>query len=170
MFLAEDYKKARHLYESSNPKWAKDDPEIETFFFASALPLAYSLQKLGETERATLLLEKILERIQRTPRLGWVGYGIRDAQVLALLGRPEEALAALREGFDAGWRSSHRFENWPLENDLYLASVRDHPEFQAVVKELNAALAAMRDRVRQAEASNNWGDLRAAARTRLAAN
>ncbi len=166
--LGEDYEKARRLYESSNPKIVKDDPEIEANSVSDALALAYSLQMLGDSERATILLENILQHLKKNDRLGLTGYGIRDAQVLALLGRPEEALAALREGFDAGWRSSYRYGNWPLEEDLYLASVRDHPEFQVVVTELNAALAAMHDRVKQAEASNDWEALREEARVRLA--
>ncbi len=167
-FLVGDYEKARRIYESSNPKIVKDDPEIEANSVSDALALAYSLQMLGDSERATILLENILQYLKKNHRLGLTGYGIRDAQVLALLARPEEALAALREGFDAGWRSSYRYGNWPLEEDLYLASVRDHPEFQVVVTELNAALAAMGDRVQQAEASNDWEALREEARVRLA--
>ena len=167
-FLVGDYEKARHLYESLNPKLAEADPKIESNLLGNAMALAYSLQKLGKTDRATLLLENTLQHLKQRPRLGMTGYGIRDAQALALLGRSEEALAALREAFDAGWRSSYRYESWSLEDDLYLASVRDQPEFQAVVKELNAALAAMSDRVQQAEASNDWEALREEARVRLA--
>jgi hypothetical protein len=45
--------------------------------------------------------------------------------------------------------------------DPYLNSLRGQPGFQAMVGELDDAIAAMQQRVAQAEQSGNWNELRA---------
>ena len=88
-----------------------------------------------------------------------MGSGIRDAQIFALQGDEEAALAALREAVDAGFRSSLSFDAWTLAWDPYLEAIREHPAFHALVAEIDADIAIMRQRVEQAEASGNWDRL-----------
>jgi hypothetical protein len=99
------------------------------------------------------------------PRLGTFGFGIRDVQIYALLGRKEEALAAFRDAIDAGYRGSLLFDGWPLFADPYIESIRDDPRFIAMLDELDGYLALMRDRLLEAEAKDNLAGLRAAAGT-----
>ena len=107
----------------------------------------------GEQERADLLLDRSLTFIPTIPRLGYNGYGIADVRIYALQGKTETALAALRQAIDQGWRI-----NWwyYLEHDPNLDSIRNEPEFQAMVKEIKAEMAAQLERLRAMEAS---GDL-----------
>ena len=97
------------------------------------------------------------------PRIGLAGHGIRDVQVLALQGKTLAALAALREAIDDGFRGTVASNGWPLAIDPYLNSLRGQPGFQAMVRELDDAVAEMQQRVSQVEQSGNWDELRALA-------
>ena len=93
--------------------------------------------------------------------MGLTGHGIRDVQILALQRRTFEALAAFREAIDEGFRGTVISNGWPLSIDPYLDSLRNEPEFRAMVKELDDAIEAMHQRVLEAEQSGNWDELRA---------
>ena len=73
--------------------------------------------------------------------------------VYSLQGDPKAALAALREAVDAGWRV---YWWYYLEHDPNLESIRDRPEFQAILEEIRADMATQLVRVRDLQAS---GDL-----------
>jgi hypothetical protein len=93
--------------------------------------------------------------------MGLAGQGIRDVQVLALQGKILEALAALRDGIDEGFRGTVASNGWPMALDPYLDSLRGQPAFEVMVKELDDAVAVMHQHVSQAEESGNWDELRA---------
>jgi hypothetical protein len=84
-------------------------------------------------------------------------------QILALQGKSFEALTALREAIDEGFRGTAYTNGWTLSLDPYLDSIRDRPEFQAMASEIDDAVMLMQDRVTLTEASGNWDDLRAIA-------
>jgi len=92
-----------------------------------------------------------------------MGSGVRDVQILALQGDEDAALAALRRAVDEGFRSSLPFDSWTLETDPYLETIREHPAFRAIVAEIDAEVAIMRQRVERAEASGEWDELLSAA-------
>ncbi len=122
---------------------------------------AFILQKLGEKQRAESLLTAGLPVVQSLPRIGMRGHGIRDVQILALQGKSFEALTAMREAIDEGFRGTVLTNGWRLTIDPYLASLRDKPEFQAMVNEIDDAIAVMQNRVARAEATGDWDALRA---------
>jgi len=160
--LAGDYQKAREYTVRGNPDFAADaDPQIDRFNVADIVRYAFVLQKLGEKQRAESLLATALPVVQSLPRVGIAGHGIRDVQILALQGRSFEALEAMREAIDTGFRGTTLTNGWPLSLDPYLDSIRGQPEFQAMANEIDNALVLMHDRVLQAEASGNWDELRA---------
>jgi hypothetical protein len=101
----------------------------------------------GERERADLLLDRSLEYIQTIPRLG-LGYWIADVYIYALRGEKQKALAALRQAIDEGWRSMWWYL---LKHDPILESLHDEPEYQAMVAEIEADMAAQLARVREME-------------------
>jgi hypothetical protein len=109
------------------------------------------------------MLTAALPLVQSLPRLGVAGHGILDVQILALLNRKEDALQALRTAVDEGFRSSIPFNNWLLEDDPLLGSIRNDSRFVEIVSELDALNAAMRERVIEAEESGDWAALRALA-------
>ncbi len=82
------------------------------------------------------------------PRLGWIGYGIADVKIHALRGDKQKALSALRQAIDEGWRGLWWYF---LERNPNLESLRGEPEFQAMVAEIEADMAAQLERVREME-------------------
>jgi TolB-like protein/Tfp pilus assembly protein PilF len=143
------YAEARALYEESYPELLNEgDPTIDGSNWFDAIGLALVLSKAGEQERADLLLNRSLGHIQTLPRLGWYGYGIADVQIYALRGDKQKALSALRQAIDEGWR-----ERYSLKHDLSLESLHDEPEYQAMIAEIEADMAAQLERVREMERS-----------------
>lgn len=160
--LAGDFRKARKYAELSNPEFVADaDPRIDASNVANVIRYAFILQNLGEKGRADTLLETALNVVRTLPRIGLAGHGIRDVQILALQGKTFEALAALREAIDEGFRGTVASNGWPMAIDPYLESLRGQPGFQAMAGELDDAIAAMQQRVSEAEQSGNWDELRA---------
>ena len=140
---------ARALYEQFWPELlSDDDPVIDRDSYRSAIDLALVLIRTGERERADLLLDRSLEYIQTIPRLGYRGYGIDDVQIFALRGDKQKALSALRHAIDENWRVMWWYS---LKRDPNLESLHDEPEFQAMVAEIEADMAAQLERVREME-------------------
>jgi TolB-like protein/DNA-binding winged helix-turn-helix (wHTH) protein/lipoprotein NlpI len=150
------YAEARTLYEEIHPELLSDDePKVGRMNWRAAVPLALVLFKTGEKERADLLLEKSLRHIQTQSRFGNNGYGVADVEIFALQGEKQKALSALRQAIDEGWRF---FWWYDLEHQPELASLRGEPEFQAMVEEIKADMAAQLEHVREME---RGGDLAA---------
>ncbi len=91
--------------------------------------------------------------------MGNSGYGLSDVMIYGVMGETDTALAKLREAVDAGWRAVPFVTIWSLEEIPFLESIRDEPEFKAMVAEINADMARMRENVEEAEASGNWQPL-----------
>jgi tetratricopeptide (TPR) repeat protein len=145
------YAEARARYEQSYPALLnEDEPRIDGSNYRAAIGLALVLSNTNEQERADMLLDRSLTFIHTIPRLGRRGYRLSDVQIYAQRGKKEEALAALRQAIDQGWRTSWWYY---LEHDLNLESIRHEPEFQAMVKEIEADMAEQLARVREWEAN-----------------
>jgi tetratricopeptide (TPR) repeat protein len=145
------YVEARARYETAFPELLSgNDPAIDGTNYGAAINLALILSATGEMERANLLLDRSQSFIDTVQRLGYDGTWISDVQIYALQGQTAEALAALREAIDAGWRSSWWYY---LKLDKNLDSIRDEPEFQAMVKELESDMAEQLARVHEREAN-----------------
>ena len=145
------YAEARARYEQSYPALLnEDEPRIDGSNYRAAIGLALVLSNTNEQVRADMLLDRSLTFIHTIPRLGRRGYRLSDVQIYAQRGKKEEALAALRQAIDQGWRTSWWYY---LEHDLNLESIRHEPEFQAMVKEIEADMAEQLARVREWEAN-----------------
>ncbi len=130
-----------------------DNPQIDRSNVDAAINLAAIVTSLGQAGRAQLLLDESLEYAESTsmPKLHWypIAYGIpQQVQIYALQGETEKALQVLRQAVDRGWRA---FWWYWLEHDPKLHSLRDEPEFQTIVREIKADMAAQLLRVRALE-------------------
>jgi hypothetical protein len=102
---------------------------------------------MGEQKHADLLLERSARHIQHMSRRA-AAYALADVQIYALQGEKHKALAALRRAVDGGWR----FFWWHfLGHNPNLESLHGDPEYQAMVAEIEADMAAQLARVREME-------------------
>jgi hypothetical protein len=142
------YIEARALYEEVFSELLYErDPRVDLRNYQAAIDLALVLSRTGEQEQADLLLDRSLQQIQGRPRFGRRGFNITDVQIYALRGQKQKALSALREAIDAGWRAGW----WWRLRTPNLESLHDEPEFQAMVAEIEADMAAQLARVREME-------------------
>ena len=164
--LAGDFEKARKYAELHDPEFVADaDPDVKWYEIGSLIQYAFILQNQGEYQRAGNLLAIAQDAVGTGPRIGLYGHGIRDVQILALQGKTLEALAAFRDAIDEGFRGTVSSNGWPLILDPYLGSLRGQPGFEAMVGELEEAIAQMQQNVAAAEQTGNWDSLRAATLT-----
>jgi TolB-like protein/cytochrome c-type biogenesis protein CcmH/NrfG len=118
--------------------------------FSVTLDLASAYLHIGKKTKAESLfslVESELPHWSGPGAWGW-GYGIADVELHALRGEEEQALAALREHAAAGTRYTWR---WQLLYNPNLESIRDTPEFAAIVAEIEADMAEQLARVREME-------------------
>ena len=147
---AGNYAEARARYERGYPELLQqDEPTIDGDNYEPAIDLALVLTRTGEQERADLLLDRALALIP-PPRMRENGFAISDVSIYAMQGKIEAALASLRLVIDQGWRTSWWFD---LEHDPGLDSIRDEPEFQAMLEEIKADMAAQLEHVKAMEAN-----------------
>ena len=162
--LANELDLARKFTLLKNPVLASDaELQVDRYTAGNVIRLAYIHKETGNEKRAFELLSATLPVVQELPRLGTFGHGIRDVQIFALLGRTEDALATLREAVDAGYRSALMQDNWPLEQDPYLKTIRDDPRFTVILNDIQQYVDIMRINLERAQSSGNWDSLTARA-------
>ena len=147
---------ALEVYSESYPQLLEEGySNIGLHNYRAAIDLALVLQLNGEREKANDLLNLCQEFIGGQPRLGWWGgYWVSDVQILALQGKNQEAIAALQQAADDGWRSLWWYY---LQYDPNLNSIRSEPEFQIVVAEIQADMASQMQRIREMEQGGEIG-------------
>ncbi len=139
--LAGDPSSARAFPERAYPELLDADPVINRYTINAAIDLAAALMASGERTRADLLLAKSLAFIESEPDdLRRVRYREQPAEIYALQGRVPEALAALRSAIDQGWRRGW----WRLRHKPHYESLRDEPQFQTMLTELEAEAERLR--------------------------
>jgi TolB-like protein/Flp pilus assembly protein TadD len=130
-------------YEKVRPEFFREGPPaVDGSNWRVAIELVPFLQAAGHDERARLLLDRSQEAIRGLPRLGVKGYGVSDAQIFALRGQKEAALAALHAAEREGWRGP--YWRWWLTRDPALASIRSDPGFKAVLADIERDVARQR--------------------------
>jgi TolB-like protein/Flp pilus assembly protein TadD len=133
-----------------------DELAITRFNFLQALHLSLALEKTGERECATLLLNSFLERLQTIPRMGTAGFGIVDVEAYARLGKRKEAIASLRRAIDDGYRAF-----WWSQGlkSPHTQSLRDDPEFIAMMREIEEDMALQLAQVREMQAKGELPEI-----------
>lgn len=163
--VTDDLDKAREFVLIDEPILREDAAlQVDQFTLPAVIRLAYISQRQGDSDYARELLLAALPVVRDLPRLGWFGQGIQEVRILALLGRKEDALAALRTLVDDGFRNPVLTDLWSLEEDPFLAVLRDDERFTAILEEVERSMEQMYDRVLEAERSGDWASLRAEAR------
>ena len=158
--MLRDYDKAERYLLTANPLLTSDTAVgVDRKNFRSAILLAYTYQQSGDARRAERLLAEAERVISQMHRIGIGGYGISDVNILALRGRNDAALNALREAIDEGFVSLLSFDMWTLDQNPMIDALRDDERFKAMKLELDRKIEVMRDNVKRAEESDDWSEL-----------
>jgi tetratricopeptide (TPR) repeat protein len=137
---------AQAWYLDRHPELYLDSPKITVDNVNAAADLAVLLQRAGEPGAANALIDVGLAWFRRTQPAGVHGnlVNIVDVELLALAGKKDAALDALRQAVDSGWR-----DNWKyIFRNETLASLRDEPRFQAITSQLQDDMATQLDAIR----------------------
>ncbi len=130
-----------------------NDPTIDRTNYRAAIDLAGIMVRSGKQPRADLLLANSTEALHDIPRLGWFGYGIADAEILALQGKPDQAARRIVEAHEQGWL----LRWWSIQANPNLNGVRDLPAVQGVIEQIRQDMAAQLEEVRRQQASSPLG-------------
>ena len=95
--------------------------------------------------------------MRNMPRLGYSGYGFADVEVYARQNKRGQALAALRQAIDDGWRG---FWWAQLSQSPHTERLRGDPEFMAMLDEIRSDLAMQLGQLREAEGTIDRHGLR----------
>ncbi len=133
---------ARDRYRSSHPELFEGaDPRISSANLGATIKVAAAELKLGQRQHAEMLLGKCEAYIgSRDDGTRRATYRSEPVRIHALMGRKDEALTALRQAIDDGFRPGSK----PSQNDSMVDSIRDDPRFIAMVKEIRADMDRMR--------------------------
>jgi TolB-like protein/DNA-binding winged helix-turn-helix (wHTH) protein/Tfp pilus assembly protein PilF len=134
--------KASRYIEDLVRKDAGGQPLVYVTNQNQVLALAQLRFAMGDHERASTLARAVLDWQEREAKNFRKHQLERQRGVaLALLGRKEQALQALENGFASGYRTRWWYL---LERDPALAQIRNEPRFQALLVEARAHAAAQR--------------------------
>ncbi len=148
---------ARRRYARAYPELVTDNPpEVTARNYKAAIDLALVLQRQGEAGHADELLLRSYQVIQDLPRMGTDGYWVSDAQIHALRGEKDRALAALATAIADGWRVKTWYH---FDLNPNFESIRDEPEFQRLRTLVRDDLARQAKRVDELKASGDIVDL-----------
>ena len=145
-----NYEEVLNRYESSFPELFGETPAVNSVTYRPAIDVAGLLLLSGEAKRAAELLADCQKQIADTIRVGIYGFWVSDVQILALQGKTNAALTALRQAVDQGWRTDWRYFFYVDPN---LDSIREEPEFQAILSDIKKDMAAQLERARAMEAN-----------------
>ena len=98
-----------------------------------------ALHESGNTERANYLFDQALALMRTMHRVRGVGYDNLDVLIHVIRGEETQAIAALRDAFDEGWRLNCVFLRHPPFDTML-----DNPEWVAVVEQFEADIARQR--------------------------
>ncbi len=155
-----DYTLARDNLLRFNPLLSRDaEKNVDRQNLGDAILLAYIYKQTGEDQRAAELLAEASQVIRSMPRIGAAGYGISDVHILAIQGRRDAALDALRDAIDEGVVTLMPYDYWTLDQDPIIDSLRSDDRFRAMKIELDEKIEDMRDNVERAQESGDWSEL-----------
>jgi TolB-like protein/Tfp pilus assembly protein PilF len=161
-----DYDRAYEYLRRAAPATVADTTlTIDRISIGGVIMLAFLEQKRGNDSKADRLLERAAQAIQGMPRSGLWGHGVKDVQILALQGRTEAALDALRDALDEGFVALEPFELWSIDEDPLLDTLRSNPRYEIMRLELEERMESLRENIEHARETDDWQSLRDRARS-----
>ena len=118
-----------------------------------AIDTAHLLQLKNSHDDAEKLLHAAITYFDRPDAIITYFMETGKAQALALLGQKQAALTELRLQVDQGWRLLWR---WNTEFNPNFVSLRDEPEYQAIIEILRTDMARQAAEFQALEASGEF--------------
>ncbi|MDH3646972.1 MAG: tetratricopeptide repeat protein [Gammaproteobacteria bacterium] len=137
-------------YERFFPGLSEDELVVNRRNYAPAVGLAQVLQKSGDAQRADALLSRALTVFSTIPVSVRTseGVGLLETEIFALQDRSQDALAKLRETINRGSPE----EWWYHEkHNPRIASIRNEPQFQDMMRDIHSQLTKQLTRIRGME-------------------
>lgn len=143
--LIEEYNGARAALPANFMALLKEPPELSGYRETDIVISAWILRKTGAEDRARLILEKLVQRLDANERLAADGLAFKG-MALAALGRKDAAIAAFEQAAKAGWRMPIDFEYFiPVRDYPFMAELARDPRFVRIVAGVQADNRRMRD-------------------------
>jgi TolB-like protein/DNA-binding winged helix-turn-helix (wHTH) protein len=127
--------------------------------YLPAVNQAHLYQRVGQIDEADQLLDQSINyldefdaaSLRNTPRQQvFPGNHYVRASIFSLRGEKKEALAAFRMAVSSGWNRA-----WYARRDPNMEGLRDDPEFQAILQDIDSRLVAMRERMQLANVARH---------------
>ena len=135
------------VFRKHHPQLFGEQPLITQNNLLQAVDLALLLKLTGREQETGILLATALEAYDRPyfttgGTKAWLVPA--KAEALAILGRDQEALDELRRIIDKGWRVYWR---WETDLNPNFNGLHEHPEFRAMIEELEEDMRHQREKV-----------------------
>jgi len=139
-----DYSEALVWYEQRVPALFGEIVTLNSSNIGKAADLGHLLLAAGEEQRAIYILQRVIERYDELYSVGAANFplGAAKAQALALLDRPDEALAELQRIVDDGWRIRWRFDT---EMNPSFESLWVKPRYAAIIAEIKSDIEQQKE-------------------------
>jgi len=141
---------ALELVRQARPELFESTLHINEGNILQAIDTAHLLQMKGQNEIAGKLLQGVISTYEVPYAVTELWMVTGKAQALALLGDKQTAIRELRNQVDNGWRL---FWRWDTELNPNFESLRNEPEFQAIVEFLRTDMAQQLESIQAMEAA-----------------
>lgn len=142
--LTGDYDPARQVLLQVSPEMLEPNPTVDRRLAPQAVIAGLICDKLGDHGQARRILQSMLAQTTPKPTTS-PELRVERARAFAVLGDKEQALKELRAAIDSGYRQVVGFQYFlRLDRDPALEALRAEPRFKAMIAEIEADNARMR--------------------------
>ncbi|MBP7371091.1 MAG: hypothetical protein KA902_06580 [Arenimonas sp.] len=139
---------SKSLYQKTMPEFFTEKaPEVNLDNYLAALDVAMIMLKLGDAQKANIILDGVSKGFAVIPDFGFYGDGILEVEVIALRGEKSKALLALRQLQRSGWHGP----NWRYYRDIdpAFSSIRSEQEFKAIFADIEKDMLRQRELIKK---------------------